>query len=119
MYPGFPVEIGGAEQDHAAFFERKPHTRSWLVLRSRKSGIRWSEHGHPCRSVGTAAGLMGRPAVSHISRKTSKMAPNFLYAALERTACAALFMESRMKLRELTKLHRKPGVWATRRLLRG
>jgi hypothetical protein len=26
-YPGFPVEVGGFEQDHAAFFERKPHTR--------------------------------------------------------------------------------------------
>jgi hypothetical protein len=37
-YPGFPVEIGGVEQDHAAFFEKKPQTQSWLVLRSRKSG---------------------------------------------------------------------------------
>jgi hypothetical protein len=23
-YPGFPVEVGGVAQDHAAFFERKP-----------------------------------------------------------------------------------------------
>jgi hypothetical protein len=36
-------------------------------------------------------------------------APNFLYAALERTACAALFKESRMKTREPSKLHRKSG----------
>ena len=26
-YPGFPVEVGGVEQEHAAFFGRKPHTR--------------------------------------------------------------------------------------------
>ena len=25
-YPGFPVKVGGVEQLHAAFFERKPHT---------------------------------------------------------------------------------------------
>jgi hypothetical protein len=29
--------------------------------------------GHPYGSVGPAAGLRGRPAVSHISRKTSEM----------------------------------------------
>ena len=25
-YPGFPVQVGGVGQVHAAFFERKPHT---------------------------------------------------------------------------------------------
>ena len=29
--------------------------------------------GHPCGVVETAAGLRGRPSVSHISRKTSEM----------------------------------------------
>jgi hypothetical protein len=51
MYPGFPVEVGGVEQLHAAFFERKPHTWSWLALRSRKSGQRWCE-GHPYGALG-------------------------------------------------------------------
>jgi hypothetical protein len=58
-YPGFPVKIGGVELLHAAFFERKPHTRSWLVMRSKKSGQRWCEHGAPrrsCGSVGRHAG---------------------------------------------------------------
>jgi len=72
--------------------------------------------GHPYRSVRTAKGLRGRPVVSHISRKNERDAPNFLYSALDRTACAALFKESRMKFREPTKLHRKSGVWGTRLL---
>jgi hypothetical protein len=88
-YPGFPVGVAGVEQDHAVFFEGKPHARSWLVLLSRKSGQRWCEHGAPLRSscglffkfrteiwleiCRCAAGLRGRPAVSHISRKTSEM----------------------------------------------
>ena len=46
-YPGFPVEVGGVEQEHAAFFGRKPHTRTRLVLRSRKSGQHRCEHGAP------------------------------------------------------------------------
>ena len=37
-------------------------------------------------------------------------APTFLYAALDRTACAPLFKERRMKFREPTKLHRKSGM---------
>ena len=54
-----------------------------------------------------------RAVVSHISRKTSET-PNFLHAALERTACAPFIKERRMKFREPTKLHRKSGVWGTR-----
>ena len=78
-YPGFPVEVGGVEQLRAAFFERKPHARSWLVLRNRKSGQRWCEHGAPVRSgdarcVGLRVKSLGARAVeSHISRKTSEM----------------------------------------------
>jgi hypothetical protein len=40
---------------------------------SRKSGQRRCERGHTYGVVGPAAGLRGRPAVSHISRKTSEM----------------------------------------------
>jgi hypothetical protein len=56
--------------------------------------------------------------IPHLA-KNERDTPNFLYAALDRTACAALFKESRMKFREPTKLHRKSGVWGTRRFLRG
>jgi hypothetical protein len=63
--------------------------------------------------------LEGRTAVSHISRKTSEMPLNFLYAALDRTECAALFKERRRRFREPTKLHRKSGVWDTRHWWRG
>src|SRR5271165_2081966 len=59
-YPGFPVEIRGVEQLHAAFFERKPHMRSWLVMRSRKSGQRWCEHGAPVRSCRDLSRLEGK-----------------------------------------------------------
>jgi hypothetical protein len=37
-YPGFPVELGGADGLHAPFPYRKAHTRSFLALRGRKSG---------------------------------------------------------------------------------
>jgi hypothetical protein len=40
-------------------------------------------------------------------------APNFLHAALEKTACAPFFKKRRMKCAELTKLHRKSGMWGT------
>jgi hypothetical protein len=49
--------------------------------------------------------------IPHLA-KNERDAPNFLYAALDRTACAALFKESRMKFREPTKLNRKSGMWA-------
>jgi hypothetical protein len=43
------------------------------------------------------------------ARENERNAPNFLYAALERTACAPFIKERRMKFREPTKLHRKSG----------
>jgi hypothetical protein len=56
--------------------------------------------------------------IPHIA-KNERDAPNFLYAALERTACAPFIKERRMKFREPTKLHRKSGMWGTRRLAAG
>jgi hypothetical protein len=56
--------------------------------------------------------------IPHLA-KNERDAPNFLYAALDRAACAALFKESRMKFREPTKLHRKSGMWGTRRICGG
>jgi hypothetical protein len=37
------------------------------------------------------------------------VAPDFLYAALDRSACAAFFTESRRRLVDSNKLHRKSG----------
>jgi hypothetical protein len=53
--------------------------------------------------------------IPHLA-KNERDAPNFLYAALDKTACAPLFKERRMKFREPTKLHRRLGMWGTQRL---
>jgi hypothetical protein len=56
--------------------------------------------------------------IPHLA-KNERDAPNFLFAALDRTACAPFFKERRIKFREPTKLHRKSGVWGTRRFWGG
>jgi hypothetical protein len=56
--------------------------------------------------------------IPHLA-KNERDAPNFLYAALDRTACAPFFEERRMKFREPMKLHRKSGMWGTRQWWRG
>ena len=43
--------------------------------------------------------------------------PDFLYAALDRTACAAFIKESRMKFVGSPKPNRKFGFWGTRRFV--
>jgi hypothetical protein len=55
--------------------------------------------------------------IPHLA-KNERDAPNFLYAALDTSACAPFFKEGRRKFREPTKLHRKSGVWGTWRWLR-
>jgi hypothetical protein len=70
-------------------------------------------------SCGDLSRLEGETfGIPHLA-KNERDAPNFLYATLDRTACAPLFKERRMKFREPTKLHRKSGMWGTRRLVRG
>jgi hypothetical protein len=119
MCPGLPVEVGGVEQAPAAFFERKPQAQSWLVLPSRKSGQGWCERRAPVRSWGVRKSLEEEGCgIPHLA-KNERDAPNFLYAALDWTACAALFKESRMNFMEPTKLHRKSGMWGTRHGWRG
>jgi hypothetical protein len=59
-----------------------------------------------------------RCGIPHLA-KNERDAPNFLYAALDRTACAPFFEERRMKFWEPTKLHRKSGMWGTRLLFAG
>jgi hypothetical protein len=58
--------------------------------------------------IATAA-LNGKFCGRPTSRDKRANAPNFLYATLDRTACAPSFKERRMKCREPTKLHRKSG----------
>jgi prolipoprotein diacylglyceryltransferase len=43
-------------------------------------------------------------------RRSCARRPDFLYVALDTTACAAFIKESRMKLDNATKLHRKSGA---------
>jgi hypothetical protein len=60
-------------------------------------------------SCGTRSRLEGKGCdIPHLA-KNERDAPNFLYAALERTMCAALFKESRMKFREPTKTPQEIG----------
>jgi hypothetical protein len=56
---------------------------------------------------------------THISQK-ARDTPNFLYAALDTSACAPFIKERRMKFAEPTKLRRKSGIWGTpnKRLLK-
>ncbi len=56
--------------------------------------------------------------IPHLA-KNERDAPNFLYEALDGTACAPFLKERRMKFRERTELHRKSGMWGTRRLVVG
>jgi hypothetical protein len=56
--------------------------------------------------------------IPHLA-KNERDAPNFLYAALDRTTSAPFFKERRMKFREPTKLHRKSGMWGTRLFVLG
>jgi hypothetical protein len=46
--------------------------------------------------------------IPHLA-KNERDAPNFMYAALERTACALLFKERRVKFREPTKTTQEIG----------
>jgi hypothetical protein len=48
--------------------------------------------------------------IPHLA-KNERDAPNFLHAALDKSACAPFFEERRMRRREPTKLHRKSGMW--------
>jgi len=68
---------------------------------------------------GTRDRLEGKVCgIPHLAKK-ERDTPNFLYAALDRTSCAPLSKERRMKFREPTELHRKSGVWGTRRFVGG
>ena len=75
--------------------------------------LRWCEHGAPVWICGTRHRLEGEACVIPHLAKNQRDAPNFLYAALDRTACAPFINERRMKFREPTKLHRKSGMWGT------
>jgi hypothetical protein len=78
--------------------------------------VRLGERGALVWSCGTRDRLEGEACgIPHLA-KNERDAPNFLYAAFERTACAPFIKERRRKFREPTKLHRKSGMWGTRRL---
>src|SRR6202162_4606652 len=72
--------------------------------------------GHP--SVSSASLLLDDNVrgcgIPHLA-KNERDSPNFLHAALDKTACAPFIKERRMNSAEPTKPHRKSGVWGTRR----
>jgi hypothetical protein len=66
--PEFPVEVGGVVELHAAFLKRKPHTRSCLMPRNRKSGYAGANVGHPfVTRLVTRPTSVGRPQQMQIS----------------------------------------------------
>jgi hypothetical protein len=66
--------------------------------------VRLGEPRAPVWICGPDRGLGGSPAASHIS-KNERDAPNFLYAALDRTACAPFFSR---KAHEVQGTHETP-----------
>jgi hypothetical protein len=46
-YPGFPVEVGGVVDLHAAFLTESRTRGFWLVLRNREFGYADANLGHP------------------------------------------------------------------------
>jgi len=56
----------------------------------------WAIISRPCGTFPVCLGFPG-------------LAPDFLHATLDRSAYAAFFTESRMRLIDSTKLHRKSG----------
>jgi hypothetical protein len=90
-------------------------------LASGQSSAQKRDLGHPLMAAGPDMwhpARSARSSAAHICQNRASN-PNFLYAALERTACAPFSKERRMKFREPTKLHRKSGIWGTRRLVKG
>jgi hypothetical protein len=59
--------------------------------------------------------LAGRVKVRGIPHleKNKRDTPNFLLAALDKTACAPFFKERRIRFAEPIKLLRKSGMWGT------
>jgi hypothetical protein len=53
--------------------------------------------------------LVGRRQGICVEKSAPRIPPDFLYAALDRSACAAFFTESRMELIDSNKLNRKSG----------
>jgi hypothetical protein len=51
--------------------------------------------------------------IPHLA-KNERDAPNFLHAALEKTAYASFVKERRRKFVKATEPHRKSGMWGTR-----
>jgi hypothetical protein len=95
----------------------KNKIKGFEVLRTSFSAqVRWSEPGAPLKSCEACSRLGGRPAVSHISQKTSET-PRISGTQLRTVPRVRLsFRERRIKFREPTKLHRKsgggaPGDW--------
>jgi hypothetical protein len=54
-----------------------------------------------------------RRGIPHLA-KNERDTPNFLYAALDKAACAPFYEERRINFAEPNELNRKSGMWGTR-----
>jgi hypothetical protein len=78
--------LQGVERCRAAFFERKPHTWSWLVLRSRNSRQRCCEGRHPYGAVETVAGSRVRADYLTLRKEREGWVTRQLVAGIETTS---------------------------------
>jgi len=128
-YSGFPVELAGAGELHAAFLNESRTHGGWWCPRAGNPDT-WAENDgrsptnapciDPVRCVGNkrrvAQVSLLRPGI-RATNPTGKANPPFFVptriscqAAQDATACAAFIEESRMKFASATNLNRKSGV---------
>jgi hypothetical protein len=90
--------------DKLALMGRSPHDSHWLNPRKSRFGQQKHSTGSTRSCYDTDSSGTGRS-----SNTPPSTTPDFLYAALDTSAYAAFFTESRTRLIDSTKFHRKSG----------
>ncbi len=100
--------------------------RLWGFAHRFRPMYAWANMGHPSEhpaavisvwfSFATWLLRVWSCGIPHLA-KNERDAPNFLHAALDIATCAPFFKERRMKFFGSSKVHRKSGMWATRRFI--
>src|ERR1700733_5255328 len=99
---------------------RDPGTPNWRTLTSRKPSVRMPLDRiltHTLKPDGMCVRTRVRRHLRRGSQAQKRDPPNFLYVALDRTACAPFYTERRIECGEPTKLRRKSGTWGTHHLI--
>jgi hypothetical protein len=82
--PDFLSSVVALSKTMRLSLREKPHKRSWLVLRSRKSGQRWCEHGAPVRSCGDRTRLEGEACgIPHLAKNERDVGHPTIGAGIE------------------------------------